>query len=277
MTISISRRAVAAYGVLTVGALATLLPFVWIILTSFKYLRDIRVGGLSFTPTLTNYRNLFSEDTQFLHFITNSVIVAVIATTLAVVAGVPAAYSLARFRWPGAVTAGLLGWILVVHAIPPVTLSAPLFVLVRELGLYDRLLGLALVHVILGAPLVVWLMRGFFADLPKEIEEASRVDGATRMQTFMQVALPLVGPGIATSAMLAFMVSWNEFLFAVTLTASSKSQTIPVGLALQAQEYVVRYGLMSAGAVVATIPAVLFVAFGQRRLVQGLTLGALKG
>jgi ABC-type glycerol-3-phosphate transport system permease component len=166
---------------------------------------------------------------------------------------------------------------LIVHAIPPVTLSAPLFVLVRELGLYDRLLGLALVHVILGAPLVVWLMRGFFADLPKEIEEASRVDGATRMQTFMQVALPLVGPGIATSAMLAFMVSWNEFLFAVTLTASSKSQTIPVGLALQAQEYVVRYGLMSAGAVVATIPAVLFVAFGQRRLVQGLTLGALKG
>ncbi|MGH2562443.1 MAG: carbohydrate ABC transporter permease [Thermomicrobiales bacterium] len=277
MTINVPRRALLANGVLAIGAIATLLPFLWIFVTSLKFLRDIRVGGLSFEPTLVNYRRLFSEETQFLSFIGNSLIVAIIATTLAIVTGVPAAYSLARFRWPGVVTAGLLGWILVVHAIPPVTLSAPLFVLVRNLGLYDRLLGLALVHVVLGAPLVVWLMRGFFADLPREIEEASRVDGASRFQTFMQVALPLVGPGVATAGMLAFMVSWNEFLFAVTLTASTDSQTIPVGLSLQAQEYVVRYGLMSAGAVVATVPAILFVAFGQRRLIQGLTLGALKG
>ncbi len=120
-------------------------------------------------------------------------------------------------------------------------------------------------------------MHGFFLDLPLEIEEASRVDGASRWTTFLRVAVPLTGPGVATAAMLAFMVSWNEFLFAVTMTASQDSQTIPVGLSLQAQEYVVRYGLMSAGAVIATIPAILFVAFGQRRLVQGLTLGAIKG
>ncbi|CAN5769608.1 carbohydrate ABC transporter permease [soil metagenome] len=270
-------RAVVAYGLLAIGALATLLPFVWIFITSLKFLRDIRVGGLSFEPTLANYRQLFSEETQFLGFMTNSVIVAVIATTLAVVTGVPAAYSLARFRWPRLVSAALLGWILIVHAIPPVTLSAPLFVLVRNLGLYDSLTGLALVHVLLGAPLVVWLMHGFFQDLPREIEEASRVDGASRWQTFSRVAIPLTGPGVATAGMLAFMVSWNEFLFAVTLTASQDSQTVPVGLSLQAQEYVVRYGLMSAGAVVATIPAIIFVAFGQRRLVEGLTLGALKG
>jgi ABC-type glycerol-3-phosphate transport system permease component len=150
-------------------------------------------------------------------------------------------------------------------------------VLVRNLNLYDTLVGLAIVHVLLGAPLVVWLMHGFFLDLPLEIEEASRVDGASRWETFIKVAVPLTGPGVATAAMLAFMVSWNEFLFAVTLTASDKSQTIPVGLSLQAQEYVVRYGLMSAGAVIATIPAILFVAFGQRRLVQGMTLGAVKG
>jgi ABC-type glycerol-3-phosphate transport system permease component len=150
-------------------------------------------------------------------------------------------------------------------------------VLVRNLNLYDTLIGLAVVHVLLGAPLVVWLMHGFFRDLPREIEEASRVDGASRWQTFSRVAIPLTGPGVATAAMLAFMVSWNEFLFAVTLTASQDSQTIPVGLSLQAQEYVVKYGLMSAGAVVATIPAIIFVALGQRRLVEGLTLGALKG
>jgi ABC-type glycerol-3-phosphate transport system permease component len=268
---------ILTYAVLAIGALATLIPFAWIFLTSLKYLRDIRVGSFAFEATLDNYRDLFSEETQFLQYITNSVVVAVIATLLAIATGVPAAYSLARFPWPRLVSGALLGWILIVHAIPPVTLSAPLFVLIRNLRLYDSLVGLALVHVLLGAPLVVWLMHGFFADLPNEIEEASRIDGASRWQTFWQIAIPLTGPGVATAGMLAFMVSWNEFLFAVTLTASDKSQTIPVGLSLQAQEYVVRYGLMSAGAVVATIPAILFVALGQRRLVEGMTLGALKG
>jgi ABC-type glycerol-3-phosphate transport system permease component len=270
-------RAFLAYGLLLIGAVATLLPFVWIFITSLKFLRDIRVGGLSFEPTLSNYRRLFSEDVHFQTFMVNSLIVAVLATGLSVLAGVPAAYSLARFRWRRGISAALLGWILLVHTIPPVTLSAPLFVLVRNLHLYNTLIGLALVHVLLGAPLVVWLMHGFFLDVPLEIEEASRVDGASRWGTFLHVAIPLAGPGVATAAMLAFMVSWNEFLFAVTLTASQKSQTIPVGLSLQAQEYVVRYGLMSAGAVIATIPAIIFVAFGQRRLVQGLTLGAIKG
>ncbi len=272
-----SWRGILAYGLLLVGALATLLPFIWIFITSLKFLRDIRVGGLSFEPTLNNYRQLFSADVQFQTFMINSLIVAVVATTLSVITGVPAAYSLARFRWRRGISAALLGWILLVHTIPPVTLSAPLFVLIRNLGLYDTLFGLALTHVLLGAPLIVWLMHGFFLDLPLEIEEASRVDGASRWTTFLRVAVPLTGPGVATAAMLAFMVSWNEFLFAVTMTASQDSQTIPVGLSLQAQEYVVRYGLMSAGAVIATIPAILFVAFGQRRLVQGLTLGAIKG
>jgi len=270
-------RALLAYGLLLLGALATLLPFVWIFITSLKYLRDIRVGGMRFEPTLTNYRQLFSEDVHFQAFMVNSVIVAVLATTLSVVVGVPAAYSLARFRWRRGISAALLGWILLVHTIPPVTLSAPLFTLVRNMNLYNTLVGLAIVHVLLGAPLVVWLMHGFFLDLPLEIEEASRVDGASRWRTFVSVAVPLTGPGVATAAMLAFMVSWNEFLFAITLTASQKSQTIPVGLSLQAQEYVVKYGLMSAGAVIATIPAIIFVAFGQRRLVQGMTLGAIKG
>ncbi len=269
-------RAPFTYGLLGIGAVLTLLPFIWIFITSLKYLRDIRTGSFSFEPTLINYRELFSAETQFQTFITNSVIIAIIATSLSIITGVPAAYSLSRFRWPRLVSAALLGWLLIVHTVPPVTLSAPLFVLVRNLNLYDTIIGLALVHVLLGAPLVVWLMHGFFRDLPLEIEEASRVDGASRWHTFLRIAVPLTGPGIATAAMLAFMVSWNEFLFAVTLTASPDSQTIPVGLSLQAQEYVVKYGLMSAGAVVATIPAMLFVAFGQRRLVEGLTLGALK-
>lgn len=272
-----SRSALLTYAVLAIAAVITLLPFVWILVTSLKYIRDISVGALLFEPTLSNYEGLFSEDSSYLRYMTNSVIVAVIATLTSVIVGVPAAYSLTRFRWPALVTGGLLGWILVVHAIPPVTLSAPMFVLVRSLGLYDRLLGLALVHIILAVPIVVWLMRGFFADLPQEIEEAARVDGCSRPQVFGLVALPLVTPGIAAAGMLAFMVSWNEFLFAITLTSSAQAQTIPVGLSLQVQEYVIRYGEMSAGAVIATLPAILFIAFGQRRLVQGLTFGAVKG
>lgn len=271
------RPSLLTYTLLLLAAAITLLPFFWIFVTSLKYIRDINVGGLLFQPTLSNYESLFSEESSYLRYMSNSLVVALIATLTSVLVGVPAAYSLTRFRWPPLVSAGLLGWVLVVHAIPPVTLSAPMFVLVRSLGLYDRLIGLAAVHIILAVPIVVWLMRGFFADLPQEIEEAARVDGCSRPQVFSLVALPLVAPGIAAAGMLAFMVSWNEFLFAVTLTSSPQAQTIPVGLSLQVQEYVIRYGEMSAGAVIATLPAIVFVAFGQRRLVQGLTFGAVKG
>lgn len=274
---TVSRSALLTYGVLLAAAAITLLPFLWIFVTSLKYIRDVSTGALFFQPTLSNYESLFSEDSPFPRYMLNSLIVALLATTTAVLVGVPAAYSLTRFRWPALVSGGLLGWILVMHAIPPVTLSAPLFVVVRSLGLYDRLVGLAAVHILLAVPIVVWLMRGFFGDLPQEIEEAARVDGCSRAQVFTLVALPLVAPGIAAAGMLAFMVSWNEFLFAVTLTSSAQAQTIPVGLSLQVQEYVIRYGEMSAGAVIATLPAILFVALGQRRLVQGLTFGAVKG
>jgi multiple sugar transport system permease protein len=120
-----SWRPLLAYGLLLVGALVTLLPFVWIFITSLKYLRDIRVGGLDFEPTLSNYQKLFSEDVHFQTFMVNSVIVAVLATALSIFVGVPAAYSLSRFRWRRGISAALLGWILLVHTIPPVTLSAP--------------------------------------------------------------------------------------------------------------------------------------------------------
>ncbi|MBA2447774.1 MAG: carbohydrate ABC transporter permease [Chloroflexi bacterium] len=274
---SVSRSTLLTYAVLLAAAAITLLPFLWIFVTSLKYIRDVSTGAMLFQPTLSNYESLFSGDSPFPRYMLNSLIVALLATTTAVLVGVPAAYSLTRFRWPALVSGGLLGWILVMHAIPPVTLSAPLFVVVRSLGLYDQLVGLALIHILLAVPIVVWLMRGFFGDLPQEVEEAARVDGCSRVQVFTLVALPLVAPGIAAAGMLAFMVSWNEFLFAVTLTSSAQAQTIPVGLSLQVQEYVIRYGEMSAGAVIATVPAILFVALGQRRLVQGLTFGAVKG
>ncbi|MHB8619983.1 MAG: carbohydrate ABC transporter permease [Chloroflexota bacterium] len=264
-------------GFLLVAALATLLPFLWVFVTSLKLLRDINVGGLVFQPTSLNYVSLFTGESHFRRYILNSLVVAIGATTLALLISVPAAYSLARFRWPKLVGAVMLGWVLLIHAVPPVTLAAPFFVIMHILNLYDTLLGLTLAHVVLCMPIVVWLMHGFFVDLPTELEEASRVDGCNRYGTFVKVSLPLVRPGIAAAAMLSFMVSWNEFLFAITLTATPNAQTIPVGLALLVQDYTIRYGQMAAGAVIATIPAVILVALAQRHLVQGLTLGALKG
>jgi multiple sugar transport system permease protein len=273
----LSRRwQIVGYVVLFVATLATLIPFLFTFVNSLKYLKDISSGALIFEPTLVNYERLFfSRQSAFLVNAENSLLIAAASTALVLLIAAPGAYSLERFHWPRLFTAMLAGWILLFNMIPGVTMVGPFYLLIRGMGLYDTPLGVILSHVAINLPLAIWIVQSFLADLPVEMEEAAHIDGCTNLGTFLRVVVPLIAPGLAAVAILTFIFSWNEFVFALNLT-SMNAATIPVGIAKFAQQYEVRYGEMSAAAFFATLPAVIFLTFAQRHIVKGLTLGALK-
>ncbi len=251
-------------------------PFLWILMTSFKFQLDIYQGSWIFEPTLQNYTDvLFSRRSRFTSVLWNSMVVATISTTIVLVIGTLAAYSLHRFRWSKWISRGLLSWMLFFHMIPVMTLVGPWYLIFREIGLYNTYTGLILTHVTINLPMTVWLMMAFFKEIPREIEEAAQMDGCRRIQAFVYVVLPLVVPGVIASGVLAFIFSWNEFAIALNLT-SRATATVPVGVARFAQDYEIQHAQMAAASIVATIPAILIMFFGQRFVVRGLTLGSVK-
>ncbi|MEJ1158433.1 carbohydrate ABC transporter permease [Prosthecomicrobium sp. N25] len=251
-------------------------PFLWILMTSFKFQIDIYQGNWIFEPTLSNYEDvLFSRRSKFTSVLWNSMVVATVSTTIVLVVGTLAAYSLHRFRWSPWISRGLLAWMLFFHMIPVMTLVGPWYLIFREIGLYNSYTGLIVTHVTINLPMTVWLMMAFFREIPREIEEAAQMDGCRRIQAFLYVVLPLVVPGLIASGVLAFIFSWNEFAIALNLT-SRATATVPVGVARFAQDYEIQHAQMAAASVVATIPAVLIMFFGQRFVVRGLTLGSVK-
>ncbi|GAB4530889.1 MAG: carbohydrate ABC transporter permease [Anaerolineae bacterium] len=267
---------VLAYLVVVSACLMILFPFVYIFITSLKKQIDIYMGSLIFTPTLYNYdRLLFSKQANFLLNIKNTALVAVVSTLVVMTVGTLAAYALTRFKWSAWVSWILLGWILIFHMIPPITLVGPWYLIFRRLGLYNTLSGLQLTHITLNLPMAVWLMMSYLQDVPKELEEAAWIDGCSRIASFFRVVVPLVVPGLMATGILSFIFSWNEFSVALNLTTSSTA-TVPVAIAKFAQQYEIRHGEMAAAAVLATIPAIVLMFFGQRYIVKGLTLGALK-
>ena len=261
---------------LVLAVVAVIGPFAWILTASFKYQIAIYSGEWPFTPTLSNYVEvLFGRRSDFVGNVVNSLIVASVSTALVLVVGTLAAYSLHRFRWPAWVSAGFLGWTLVFHMIPVLTLIGPWYVAFRELGLYDTRIALILTHVTINLPMTVWLMRSFFGEVPPEIEEAARVDGCGAFEAFRRITLPLVIPGLIAAGVLAFIFSWNEFPVALSLTSRDLA-TVPVAIARFAQQYEIQHSQMAAASIVSTIPAVILMALGQRFIVRGLTLGAVK-
>ena len=261
---------------LVLAVVAVIGPFAWILTASFKYQIAIYSGEWPFTPTLSNYVEvLFGRRSDFVGNVVNSLIIASVSTALVLVVGTLAAYSLHRFRWPAWVSAGFLGWTLVFHMIPVMTLIGPWYVAFRELGLYDTRIALILTHVTINLPMTVWLMRSFFGEVPPEIEEAARVDGCGAFEAFRRITLPLVIPGLIAAGVLAFIFSWNEFPVALSLT-SRELATVPVAIARFAQQYEIQHSQMAAASIVSTIPAVILMALGQRFIVRGLTLGAVK-
>jgi ABC-type glycerol-3-phosphate transport system permease component len=260
--------------VLLVGASA--FPFYWAILASFT--PEARLfQGPSLIPghlVLDHYRALFTER-NFWVPIRNSLIVAGSTTIFCVALGALCAYALARLQFGG--KSLLLGFILAVGMFPQISVVSPLYLLLRSLHLINTYPGLVLPYLTFAMPLTVWLLVGFFRQLPAELEEAAMVDGAGRLRAFWEVIVPLALPGIATTAILTFVYSWNEFLFALSFTLGPERQTVPVAIALFRGQYQVPWGQILAAAVVATAPVTVLVLAFQRRIVQGLTAGAVKG
>lgn len=266
------------HGFLMLVVTFTLVPILFTLTTSLKWFRDIISGSLRFSPTLINYQRLFDPaQSNFLRLTANSLVTAAGTMFIVLVIASLAAYSLSRFPWRPLLSGLLLGTILFIHMLPPVTFLGPFYLIARSLNIYDTVLAVMMGHIILNLPTATWILLDFFADIPKELEEAAMVDGATRFQSLTQVLLPIIQPGIAAAGALAFIFSWRDFLFALSLTSTPRGMTIPVGISSFVQEYSIRYGEMAAGAFFAMVPALLMVAFAQRYIIKGLTLGALKG
>ena len=261
----------------TIVILVALVPVLWIASLSFKDPATIADG--SFLPrrwTLQNYRGIF-ETSLFTRALVNSIGIALIATLLSVVVGSMAAYAVARLRFPGK---GLLvGATLLIAMFPAISLVSPLFNLWRQLGLFDTWPGLIIPYLTFSLPLAIYTLSAFFRDIPWELERAARVDGATPFQAFTRVIAPLAAPGMVTTAILVFIFCWNDFVFAISLTSTSNSRTVPAAIAFfsGASQFQTPIGSIAAAGVVITIPIIIFVFLFQRRIVAGLTSGAVKG
>ena len=225
-------------------------------------------------PMLDHYRALFATR-DFWTPVRNSLVVAGATTLFCVTVGSLAAYALARLEFRG--KGLILGFILAVSMFPQISIVSPLYLLLREMRLINTYPGLIMPYMTFAMPLTVWLLVGYFRQLPKDLEEAALVDGASRFKAFTKIIIPLAMPGIATTAILAFIYSWNEFLFALSFTLGPERQTVPVAIALFRGEYQVPWGEILAASVLATAPVAAMVLLFQRRIVQGLTSWAVKG
>lgn len=251
-------------------------PLLWQLLTSIKADAEItRLPPLlPSSPTFSHYVAIFSE-APFLRIIGNSAVVAFSATLLSLMIGSPAAFGLAKLPVPSKKL--ILLFVLSASLLPPIATVSPLYLIIRGLGLRDTWWALILTYTGFSLPLSVWILTNFFARIPDEIYRAARVDGCTVFQAFTKVMLPLAAPGFVTAAILVFIFSWNEFLFALTFTVTPASRTVPVAIALFPGLHEVPWGEIAAASVVVTTPLILLVLFFQRRIVEGLTAGAVKG
>jgi len=250
-------------------------PFFWQLLTSFKPESELlRVPPLLPTRfTLEHYRVVF-EQSVMPQALWNSFGVAALTTLVALALGLPAAYALARLPVPGRST--MLLAIVASTALPQIATVSPLYLILRALGLRDTWTALVLTHTSFALPLTVWLLSGFIREIPRALEESAAIDGAGRLPMFRWVLLPLLAPGVASAGLLAFLSSWNEFLFAYTFTATEASRTAPVALALFPGVFEVPWGDIAAASMLASLPPLLIVVVLQRALVRGLLAGAVK-
>jgi len=253
-----------------------LAPFLWQVITSLRPTAEL----MSLPPLIPtrvtgeHYAAIFHGH-PFLRIIANSALVAAGTTLLALALGAPAAFALSMLRVRGraVILAGVLG----ISMFPPIATVSPLFLVLSTLGLHDTLFALVITYTAFSLPLAVWLLTNFFGAVPREIYIAARVDGCTAFGALVRVVLPLAAPGLLAAGLLTFVFAWNEFLFALTFTATEAARTIPVGVALFPGLHEVPYGEIAAAAVTVTLPVVVLAAFFQRRIIEGLTAGAVKG
>jgi multiple sugar transport system permease protein len=254
-----------------------LLPFYWLLNISLKTGPDLSSSNIIPPhPTLANYKSIF-QNSSFTRALLNSAIVSLTTTFIGVVVGSFAAYALARLKMRSKFL--LLAIVLSITTFPQIAIAAPLFRLWTKIGLYNTLPGLIIPYLTFALPLSIYILVSFFREIPKDLEEAALVDGATNFEAFRKVVVPLAAPGLATTAILTFISAWNEFLLATTLTSSTTARTVPVAISqfTGSSEFEIPLGTQSAASVVISIPLIVLVLLFQKRIVAGLTAGAVKG
>jgi multiple sugar transport system permease protein len=252
-------------------------PFYWMVATSVKSPNEISLIPPHIWPTtfqIANYVRVFSRF-HMLDFMRNSLIVATVSTAICSIVGALAAYPLARF--PIRFKRTILFFILAVSMFPSMAVLGPLFLFMRDLGLINTHGGMIIPYISFLLPVTVWVLTNFFREIPLSLEEAAAIDGCTPLQTFIHIMVPLAIPGVSTMVILNFIAAWNEFLIAYTITKNLVSQTIPVGIVMIQGEYEFPWGDMAAASVIATVPLIIVVLIVQRKVIAGLTAGAVKG
>jgi multiple sugar transport system permease protein len=270
-------RSILLWGAVVLIVLFCLFPFYWLINTSLKSGADLSGANLlPPSPTLDNYDSIF-HNSDFTMALRNSAIIATAVTVLSLLLGSMAGYALARLRLPKKFL--ILALFLSISTFPPIAIAAPVFQIWTDIGLYNTYLGLILPSLTFALPLTIYILASFFREIPRELEEAALIDGATHFQAFRKVVVPLAAPGVVTAGLLVFIFAWNEFLFAITLTSTPDRRPVPAAIAFftGSQQFEVPLGTISAAAVVVTVPLIAMVLIFQKRIVAGLTAGAVKG
>ena len=268
---------IGLYAGLMVILLIVIFPFWWMVDTSLKHPVDI-FGGVTLyphSPTGDNYRRLF-DTYHFGSYLVNSVVVVTVSVAVSLAIGTLAAYSLARFDLRWGLNQSALVVALLVRMIPGILLVIPLYITLAHWSLLNTRLGLILIYTGLNTSFVIWMMQSFIAEIPRDIEEAAMVDGDSRLTALWRVVIPLAAPGLAATAIFSVIVTYNDFLIALSLTSTPKAQTVPVGVSTLIGKIQIEFGPMAAAGVIGALPIIIFALIVQRHFVRGLTLGAVK-
>jgi multiple sugar transport system permease protein len=268
---------ILSYAILIFLSLLSIGPLLWMLLTSFKVEDDIVTRTMVYFPTrftVENYIKLWNQS-GYPVLVINSLVTTTMTVAICLFTGTIASYAFSRFHFPGR-TPLMLGY-LVVRMFPAVLMIIPLFIVMRNLGLFDTSLGLAVAYTSFLLPLFVWMLKGFFDAAPKELESAARIDGSTRIGAMFRIVIPIARNGLVATCVFVAIAAWNEYLFALMLTSSTGSRTWPVGLQLMVGEFQLPWGMLAAGGIISIIPVIVLFALVQRVMVAGITAGAVKG
>ncbi len=274
------RRAMTVVKVLlcALALLVALFPIYWLLAMGIRPTDEMR-GHISIIPrslTGEHFAQLFTQE-GFGQAIVNSLQTTFGSLVISLAVGICAAYILARRRFRFGLKKPVTYWVLLVRVLPPVAFTIPLYIMFNKVGILQTKLPVMLACVLINVPLIIWFLISFFQDLPEEVEESAKVDGATEWQLFVRIVLPLVAPGIAAVAMLSFMYAWNEYTYTVIFTRSPSNYTVPLALSLlNNEDNLTNFGLVAAGGIISVVPITLFVIFAQNYLISGLSSGAVK-
>ncbi|MBC7472867.1 MAG: carbohydrate ABC transporter permease [Candidatus Sericytochromatia bacterium] len=261
------------------ASIISVFPILWILSTSFKFKEDVLKPGIHLIPTnftLSNYQHVLSMDNYiFWKWLGNSIMIAVITTIIGLCLASTTAYAFSRFEFKGKKT--LLFSFLLTQMFPGAILIVPLYNIIKNFGLLNSYTGLLIAYSTISLPFCVWMLKSFFDTIPRSLEEAAMIDGLTSFGTFWKIILPLSLPGLSVTAFFSFITAWNEFMFALTFMSTSEHYTLPVGLRTFVFEFNTDWNYMAAGAIIVSLPVLIFFFIAQKFLISGLTAGGVKG